>query len=160
MLPTCLQRLDIHLQAQENNSMSMSNIFVTVECTAAVPIEKAWEIWNDPNHIVHWNVASPDWHTPRAEVDLKAGGRYTSRFEAKDGSAGFDCEGIYDEIVPLERIGSHFSDGRRIEVTFEPTGGGTKVSQKFEVEAEKPAELQRVGWQNIMDNFKVYAESV
>lgn len=125
-----------------------------------MPVEKAWEIWNDPKHIVNWNSASPDWHTPRAEVDLRAGGKYVSRMEAKDGSAGFDCEGVFDEIVEHEKIYSHFTDGRRIEVTFCPAEGKTKVSQKFEIEAENPAELQRQGWQSIMDNFKVYAESL
>lgn len=140
--------------------MSTSNVFVTVDCIVDASVEKAWEIWNDPKHIVRWNYASPDWHTPRAEVDLRAGGKYVSRMEAKDGSAGFDCEGIFDEIVEHEKIHSHFTDGRRIEVTFYPIEGGTKVSQKFEVETENPAELQRQGWQNIMDNFKVYVESL
>jgi uncharacterized protein YndB with AHSA1/START domain len=133
---------------------------MTVECTAAVSVEKAWEIWNTPEHIVHWNFATPTWHTPRAEVDLRVGGKYCARMEAKDGSCGFDCGGVYDEIEPLKVLKSHFEDGRRIEVKFESTEEGVKISQTFETEMENSAEMQREGWQNIMDNFKAYAESL
>lgn len=145
---------------RQTKKMSTSGEFITVECIASVPIEQAWKLWTDPEHVVHWNFASPDWHTPRATTDLTVGGKYCARMEAKDGSAGFDCEGIFDKICEHELLESHFADARKIEVKFSRTENGTKISQTFETETVHPAELQRAGWQNIMDNFRKYAESL
>lgn len=135
-------------------------VFVTVECVANVSIDKAWELWTDASHITHWNFGCPEWHAPRAESDLRVGGKYVTRMEAKDGSCGFDCGGVYDEIETHKLIKSHFEDGREIAVTFSTIDGHTKVSQTFQIEEINSAELQRSGWQNIMNNFKAYAESV
>jgi uncharacterized protein YndB with AHSA1/START domain len=140
---------------------------VLVQCTVAITLEKAWELWNAPAHIVHWNFASSDWHTPRAEVDLSVGGKFLSRFEAKDGSIGFDLIGFYDEIDHLKFIKSHLEDGRKVEVTFsnnaeeeEGLSAATVITQQFEAELDNTPERQQEGWQCIMDNFKSYAESL
>jgi uncharacterized protein YndB with AHSA1/START domain len=142
---------------------------VLVQCTVeSITLEKAWELWNSPAHIVHWNFASPDWHTPRAEVDLSVGGKFLSRFEAKDGSVGFDLIGFYDEIDHLKLIKSHLEDGRKVEVTFSSSNifdeglSATTVviTQQFEAELDNTPERQQEGWQCIMDNFKSYAESL
>lgn len=139
-------------------------VFVTVECVVNVSVERAWELWTQPEHITKWCFGSPDWHAPRAESDLRAGGKYVTRMEAKDGSFGFDCEGVYDAIDLHKSIKSHFpvpnGNAREIEVVFTSVDGQTKVSQTFEAEKENDVEIQRGGWQNIMNNFKAHAESV
>lgn len=139
---------------------SSDKVFVTVECVVNVPVDKAWDLWTEASHITKWNFASPEWHAPRAESDLRIGGKYVTRMEAKDGSCGFDCEGVYDEIETHQLIKSHFTDGREIEVTFSTVNGQTKVTQTFQIEEVNSAEMQRGGWQNIMNNFKAYAECV
>ena len=107
---------------------------------------------------MRWNNASPDWHTPRAENDLRVGGRFLSRMEAKDGSAGFDFTGIYDAVVPMERIAYTMDDGRKAAITFAPEGEGTHIAVTFDPESENSLEMQQSGWQAILDNFKKYAE--
>ena len=120
---------------------------------------EVWALWNEPEHITRWNFASDDWCCPRAENDLQVGGRLLSRMEAKDGSVGFDFEAIYDEVTHEAKLVYTLTDGRRVETRFEDSGVGTRVSTVFEAEAENSAELQRMGWQAILDNFKQYAES-
>jgi uncharacterized protein YndB with AHSA1/START domain len=132
---------------------------VTVEATVNAPVEKVWECWNDPRHIIHWCKASDDWHTPWSENDLRTGGNFTSRMEARDGSFGFDFGGTYDEVKTHERIAYTMGDGRKVKVLFAPQGNGTKITETFEAESTNSIEMQRNGWQAIMDNFKKYVES-
>lgn len=139
--------------------MSETKINITVEATVNAPIEKVWKIWTTPEHIMKWNNASPDWHTPSAENDLRVGGKFLSRMEAKDGSFGFDFWGIYDEIKTNELIANTLGDGRKMKVTFTPQGNTTTVTETFEAEGENSVELQQQGWQAILNNFKTYAES-
>jgi uncharacterized protein YndB with AHSA1/START domain len=132
---------------------------ITVQATVNAPIEKVWDCWTSPTHTIHWNNASDDWHTPRAENDLRAGGKFLSRMEAKDGSVGFDFEGIYDAVKPHELIAYSLADGRKVQVTFANSGTQTIVTEKFDAEDENSIELQKGGWQSILDNFKKYTEA-
>ena len=132
---------------------------LTVEATVNAPVEKVWEFWGKPEHITKWCAASDDWHTPHAENDLRTGGAFSSRMEAKDGSFGFDFGGVYDEVRDNEYIGYTLGDGRKVQITFTPQGDQTKVTESFEAENENPIEMQQGGWQAIMDNFKKYTEA-
>ncbi len=132
---------------------------ITVEVEVKAPVEKAWDLFNGPEHIVQWSNASADWHTPRATNDLKTGGTFSYRMEARDGSSGFDFNGTYDEVVPHERIAYTMEDGRMAEILFMKTDGGTRVTETFEMETKNSEELQRSGWQAILDSFKKYAEA-
>ncbi|MBW4840141.1 MAG: SRPBCC family protein [Paenibacillaceae bacterium] len=131
---------------------------VTVQAVIQAPVEKVWSYWTEPEHITKWNQASDDWHAPRAENDLRAGGTFLTRMEAKDGSMGFDFGGVYDEVNTYERIFYTLGDGRRVEITFAAEGQGTKVVETFDAESTHPVEFQQAGWQAIMDNFKKYVE--
>ncbi|MCG7344736.1 SRPBCC family protein [Sporosarcina sp. ACRSL] len=131
---------------------------ITIRTTIQVPVEKVWEYWTEPNHIKKWNSASDDWHTPFAENDLRPGGKFTSRMEAKDGSMGFDFGGIYDEVKLHEVISYTMGDGRKVNITFTGQGNETEVIETFDAETEHPVDFQRQGWQAILDNFKRYAE--
>lgn len=132
---------------------------ITVETTVKAPIEKVWKLWTTPEHIIKWNNASDDWHTPWAKNDLRAGGRFTSRMEAKDGSSGFDFSGVYDKVTPHKLIEYTMGDGRKAKVSFNGNGNETKLTESFEAENMNSVELQRDGWQAILNNFKKYAES-
>jgi len=132
---------------------------LTVEAIINAPLEKVWQYWTMPEHITQWNNASPDWHTPSAENDLRVGGKFLSRMEAKDGSVGFDFWGIYDMIKENDSIAYTLGDDRKVHITFIPIGKGTKLVEMFEPEAENTLELQQNGWQAILDNFKSYVES-
>jgi uncharacterized protein YndB with AHSA1/START domain len=132
---------------------------ITVQTTLNVPVATAWNLWTLPEHITQWNNASPDWHTPTAQNDLRIGGKFVYRMETKDGSAGFDFDGIYDQVLTREFIAYTIADGRRVEVTFLADGASTTVVESFEAEKLNPAEMQRAGWQSILDNFRKYAEA-
>jgi len=132
---------------------------ITVATTIQAPVEKVWEYWNKPEHITQWCNASDDWHTPRAENDLRKGGRFSSRMEAKDGSMGFDFGGVYDEVWPNEYIAYTMGDGRKVNIRFSAAGNETKLTESFEAEETNPIEMQRGGWQSILDNFKKYTEA-
>ncbi len=132
---------------------------ITVQNTVNVPVEKAWKTYNTPNDIMQWNNASDDWHTPKAENDLRAGGSFSYTMAAKDGSFSFDYAGIYDEIKDFQQVAYTLGDGRKVTTTFEPTGNATKVTTTFEAENQNSIELQRTGWQAILDNFKKYTEN-
>jgi len=138
--------------------MSTEKTNITVETIVKAPIEKVWEIWTTPGHITQWNNASDDWHTPKAENDLRKGGSFLSRMEAKDGIFGFDFGGVYDEVNTNELISYTLGDGRKVKVLFTKRGGETKVTETFEAESTNSLELQQGGWQAILDNFKKYAE--
>ncbi|MBN2354419.1 MAG: SRPBCC domain-containing protein [Spirochaetales bacterium] len=133
-------------------------IKITVETTVGVTVETAWKLWTGPEHVIRWNRASEDWHTPRAENDLRPGGEFNYRMEAKDGSAGFDFWGVYDEVKTGELLTSTLGDGRRVSVAFEGRGDETVVTETFEAESFHTPERQRKGWQSILDSFKRYAE--
>ena len=132
---------------------------ITVQATVNAPVEKVWNYWTTPEHIKKWNNASPDWHTPRAENDLKVGGKFLSRMEAKDGSFGFDFHGTYDAVVNLKLIAITLGDDRKLEINFTSYGNETTVIETFEAETENSVELQKGGWQAILNNFKKYTES-
>jgi len=121
--------------------------------------DKVYQLWTEPEHITKWNFASDDWCCPSAENDLRVGGIYKSRMEAKDGSFGFDFEGRYEEVSPSEKLVSSLADGRQVETTFEEEAGSTRVMTRFDPESQNSIEMQREGWQAILDNFKKYAET-
>lgn len=131
---------------------------ITVKNTIDAPIATIWEFWNEPRHIERWNFATNEWHCPKAVNDLRVGGKLKSRMEAKDGSMGFDMEGIYNEVIDQRKIGYSLSDGREVTTNFEDLDGKTKVTTTFDAEKQNPVEMQRGGWQAILDNFKKYAE--
>ena len=132
---------------------------ITVSAVVNAPIEKVWELWTEPTHIVNWNNASPDWHTPSAQNDLREGGRFTYRMEARDGSVGFDFGGEYTLVVPKQEITYQMEDGRTVNISFANDGNSTTIRESFEAEGTHSDELQRSGWQAILDNFKQYAEA-
>ncbi|AOM76728.1 SRPBCC family protein [Pedobacter steynii] len=137
-----------------------NQVNITVEATVNAPVETVWNAWTSPEHIVKWNCASEDWHTPKAENDIRTGGKFMSRMEAKDGSFGFDFEGIYDEIKVNEIIAYTLGDNRKVRITFNGNGNSTAISETFEAESTNPIEMQKGGWQAILDNFKKYTESL
>ena len=137
----------------------MNNESITVKTNVNAPVDKVWNLWSDPQHITKWAAASDDWHTTKAENDLRTGGKFTSRMEAKDGSMGFDFGGVYDEVRENEYIGYTLEDGRKVTINFTAEGGKTGIVQTFDPESENPREMQQAGWQAILDNFKKYAES-
>ena len=132
---------------------------LTVENTINAPVEKVWEYWTKPEHITKWNNASDDWHSPWAKNDLREGGSFSARMEAKDGSMGFDFAGVYDAVKPNEYIEYTLGDGRKVKIYFTPKGKTTEVVESFEAESTHSLEMQQVGWQAIMDNFKKYIEA-
>ena len=132
---------------------------ITVESTVNAPVEKVWEYWTKPEHITKWNNASDDWHTPWVKADLREGGSFVARMEARDGSMGFDFGGVYDILRPNEYIEYTIGDGRKVKVTFSVQGNTTKVVENFEAENTNSVEIQQGGWQAILDNFKKYTEA-
>lgn len=132
---------------------------ITVENTVKAPIEKVWKFWTEPEHIKQWNNASDDWHTPHAENDLQVGGKFISRMEAKDESSGFDFSGVYDVVEENTYIEYTLGEGRKVKISFSGEGDETKVVETFETESTNSPEMQRGGWQSILDNFKRYTET-
>ena len=133
---------------------------ITVEATVNAPVAKVWKSWSEPQHIKNWCAASEDWHAPKAENDLRTGGTFSTRMEAKDGSFGFDFGGVYDNVKKNELIEYTMGDGRKVKVIFSPSGDQTKIVETFDAEATNSVEMQRGGWQAILDNFKKYTESI
>lgn len=137
----------------------MDKTQITIEAVVAAPIARVWECYNKPEHITQWNFAIDTWHCPWAENDLRVGGSLKARMEAKDKSFGFDFGGVYDIVEPLKKIAYTMSDGRRVETTFTDMGNTTRVVTIFDAESENSAEMQKNGWQAILDNFKKYTEA-
>lgn len=131
---------------------------ITVETIVALPVEKVWKRFVSPEDIVKWYSASDEWHTPAAENDLRKGGKFSYRMEAKDGSAGFDFWGIYDVVQPFHDISFTLGDDRKVEIRFKAEDVSTRITETFEAEEVHPLEMQQQGWQAILDNFKKYAE--
>jgi uncharacterized protein YndB with AHSA1/START domain len=138
--------------------MDLDPTTITVEATIDAPIEKVWEYWTEPEHIMQWNNASDDWHTPAAANDLRPGGQFNCTMAAKDGSFSFEFGGTYDEVDHHKLITYTMGDGRKVRVEFEPVGDSTKITETFEPESENPHDMQRDGWQAILNNFKKHAE--
>lgn len=132
---------------------------ITIESRINAPLDRVWAAWNTPTDILRWNAAQDDWHTTRSEVDLRAGGRFVSRMEAKDGSVGFDFSGEYSRVEPMRRIEYRMDDGREVQTGFSEQDGGVHVKTTFDAESENPPEMQRAGWQAILDNFRRYVET-
>ena len=131
---------------------------ITVETAVKADLDAVWDAWNSPEDIQRWNAASEDWHTPRSSVDLREGGRFCARMEARDGSTGFDFEGTYTRIVPRKLIEYRMSDGREVTIEFSEKAGRVHVRETFDAESENPPELQRDGWQAILDSFARHVE--
>jgi len=131
---------------------------ITVVAVIHAPVEKVWIFWTDPKYIIHWNNASEEWHTPRALNDLRPGGRFLSRMESRDGKEGFDFSGQYDKVEEYRLIEYTLDDERKVKVSFVSHRTGTVVTEEFEAEGENSLELQKEGWQAILDNFKKFVE--
>jgi uncharacterized protein YndB with AHSA1/START domain len=132
---------------------------ITVETIVNASIEKVWESWNKPEHIINWAFASDDWEAPKAENDLRVGGTLKVTMAAKDGSSSFDLIGVYTEVKENTLLEFDMEDGRHVKVEFEDTPEGVKVTETFDPESENSEELQRSGWQAILDNFKKYTDN-
>ncbi|MBN8538426.1 MAG: SRPBCC family protein [Deltaproteobacteria bacterium] len=136
----------------------MGNSKIQIEATISTTLPKVWQYWTEPNHITQWNFAVPEWCCPRATNDLSVGGKYSARMEAKDGSFGFDFEAIYNEVIIQKKLAYTLTDGRKVVTSFERVGDATKVTTVFDAENQNPVEMQKNGWQSILNNFKKYAE--
>ena len=145
--------------SRRKGKIILSTQQITISTTIAAPIDKVWRAYSTPTDIRGWNFASDAWRCPSAEVDLRVGGRYKARMEAKDGSFGFDFEAVYDEVVPPNAVSLAMSDGRKARATFEAQGAGTKVTIVFDAEGQNSIDMQRSGWQAILDNFRKYVEA-
>ena len=131
---------------------------ITVSTAVSAPPERVWDLFTEPLHIIHWNNASDDWQTSYSENDLRPGGAFLSRMEAKDGHEGFDFSGRYTEVIPGKTIAYTLDDGRNVQIIFTETAGGIRITESFEAEDLNSAGLQKAGWQAILDNFRKYAE--
>src|SRR4051812_3110797 len=123
--------------------MSTNKQVLTVETLVNAPVEKVWKYWSEPAHVMKWNSASDDWHTPKAENDLRTGGSFSSRMEAKDGSMGFDFGGVYDQVDDHKYIAYTMGDGRKVEIKFSSEGDATRVLESFDAEESNPIEMQQ-----------------
>ncbi len=132
---------------------------IKVETTINAPIEKVWSFWTKPEHITQWNFASDDWHCPWAKNDASVGQKFVWRMEAKDGSVGFDFSGKYTKVVPNKLIEETLDDDRKVKLTFKEDGNQTQVIEVFEAETENPIEMQKTGWQAILNNFRKHVEN-
>lgn len=137
----------------------MEQTKIKIEATISAETSKVWEYYTNPEHITKWNFATNDWLCPKAENDLKPGGKYSARMEAKDGSFGFDFEAIYDEVMDQKKLTFTMNDGRQVTSDFENLDGTTKITTTFDPENTNDVEMQRAGWQAILDNFKKYTEN-
>jgi uncharacterized protein YndB with AHSA1/START domain len=136
--------------------MTSQQIIVTT--TVPVSPDRAWELYTNASDVTQWNFAIDEWHCPSASIDLRVGGTHTARMEAKDGSFGFDFEGTYTEVQAPHALTLVLADGRKSRTTFQPAPGGTRVETAFDAETQNPVEMQRGGWQAILENYRKYAE--
>lgn len=136
------------------------NTKIAVQAIIDAPLSTVWNVWNEPEHIRNWAYATEDWHAPYAENDLREGGKFKTTMAAKDGSFSFDFGGTYTTLQDNELIEYTMDDGRTVSISFRALDGGTEVVEIFEAEDDNPEEMQRDGWQAILNNFKRYAESV
>jgi uncharacterized protein YndB with AHSA1/START domain len=141
-----------------NEKQFESKVEITIKAIVNAPAETVWKYWTEPEHIKKWNNASEDWHTTVAENDLRVGGAFLSRMEAKDGSFGFDFSGVYDEVKLYQSIVYTLGDKRKVKITFTGEEQKTEITETFEAESTNSIEMQEAGWQAILDNFKRYTE--
>jgi uncharacterized protein YndB with AHSA1/START domain len=132
---------------------------ISVETVVKSDLDTVWLAWNNPEDIKQWNAASADWHTTESEVDLREGGTFSSRMEAKDGSMGFDFSGTFSKVIENQLVEYSMADGRSVVIEFSLVENGVKVEETFEAESHNEAEQQRQGWQSILNNFSKYVES-
>jgi uncharacterized protein YndB with AHSA1/START domain len=132
---------------------------ITIEAVVNAPIEKVWKCWTEPEHITKWAFASDDWEAPHAENDVRVGGKFSTTMAAKDKSTSFDFGGVYTDVKQHELIAYELGDGRKVKVQFAQTSEGVRVIESFDPETENPEEMQRNGWQAILNNFKKHVES-
>lgn len=132
---------------------------IQIETSIQSPLSKVWSYWTEPAHITKWNFAIPEWHCPKATNELKVGGKYSARMEAIDGSFGFDFEAIYDEVIAEKKLSYTMLDGRQATTIFESNENSTRVITIFDAEKQNPADMQKNGWQSILNNFKKYTEA-
>ena len=157
--PDVTRRKMIHHLIYNNMKTATEHATITVEAKINAPVKRVWELWTEPNHILHWNHASDDWLTPRAENDLRVGGRFLLRMEARNRSTGFDFGGEYTRIRKYKEIAYTMTDGRKVQVLFTSRGKTTFVTETFEPEHTNSIQMQMTGWQAILDNFKHYVEN-
>lgn len=138
----------------------MAHTNLTIQAIVLSDLNKTWACYTEPKHIVNWNFASEDWCCPSASNDLRTGGKYSARMEARDGSLGFDFEAVYDEVIEAEKLAYTLDDGRKVVIDFTSVGSSTRVTIVFEAEEMNPVEMQQAGWQSILDNFKKYVETL
>ena len=139
--------------------LERSRMSITISAIVKADVAKVWQAWTSPEDIKKWNTASDDWHTPHAEVDLRVDGKFLSRMEAKDGSMGFDFSGKYTNIVDHQLIEYVLEDGRKVSTEFQSVDDGVKINSTFDPEDQNSHEMQRQGWQAILNNFVKYVES-
>jgi uncharacterized protein YndB with AHSA1/START domain len=132
---------------------------ITITTEIAAPIDTVWNCWNTPEHIMQWNAAHESWHCPASKIDLRPGGEYHTTMAARDGSMSFDFWGTYDEVQAPTFVSSTLGDGRKMSVRFDALEEGTRVTETFDPENQNPIDMQRAGWQSILDNFKRYVEA-
>ena len=132
---------------------------IEVEITVHSTLEKVWDFWNNPAHIVNWYFASDDWYAPLSENDLQAAGKFKTTMSAKDGSFSFDFTGEYTKVEPMKEIEYEITGGRKVQISFVKLEDGVKVIEKFEPETENTLEIQKTGWQSILNNFKKLVEN-
>jgi uncharacterized protein YndB with AHSA1/START domain len=152
------RNLQIPLFIQKVSKNNMETPVIEISANIKSPLGIVWNCWTTPEDIIQWNHASDDWHSPRAENDLRVGGKFNIRMEARDGSTGFDFEGTYLSVILHKQITYSIGDGRLVKVDFSSIAGVTTVTETFEAESVHSLEQQRAGWQSILDNFKKYAE--
>lgn len=140
--------------------MEATNNAITVEAIVNASLEVVWNAWTAPEHITKWCQASPDWHAPYADNDIRTGGKFKTTMAAKDGSFSFDFEGVYDHVEHLKSMEYTMTDGRKVKILFISEGNQTRVTEMFDPETENPIEMQRGGWQAILDSFKSYTEAL
>lgn len=138
----------------------MAIVNITIETLVHAPINLVWDTWNSPNHVVHWNHASDDWHSPKADNNFVVGGKFVYRMEAKDNSFGFDFSGTYEEIVDKKRVVTRLDDNRLVKTEFHVENDSVRIVETFEAEDQNSIELQREGWSAILNNYKLYTESL
>jgi uncharacterized protein YndB with AHSA1/START domain len=148
------------VQKNKNNPdmATITKTIITVRTSVNAPVERVWKHWTSPESIKRWNNASSDWHTPKAVNDLRKNGKFSYRMEASDGSMGFDLEGVYNKVIVNKQIDYTLGDGRKVKITFASEGQTTGIVETFEAESTNPIDMQRDGWQAILDNFKKYTE--
>jgi uncharacterized protein YndB with AHSA1/START domain len=156
ILVVLVRRMDRDHQTPTNFG---DNMKINIETVVNAPLNKVWEAWNNPADIKQWNAASDDWHTTQSTVDLREGGKFSSRMEAKDGSAGFDFGGEYTRVVPQQVIEYRMGDGREVKTEFAKQGDGVLIKTAFDAETQNSHDMQRAGWQAILDNFRRHVEA-